>query len=84
MAIEIKEVTTKRMMREFIHLPAKIHRNHSNWVPPIYMDEWTYFNPKKTGLSIIAPQFCMSLKKMVKRWEELWELLATSTMKRMM
>jgi GNAT superfamily N-acetyltransferase len=47
MAIEIKEVTTKRMMREFIHLPAKIHRNHSNWVPPIYMDEWTYFNSKK-------------------------------------
>ena len=46
MAIEIKEVTTKRVMREFIHLPAKIHKNHFNWVPPIYMDEWTYFNPK--------------------------------------
>jgi hypothetical protein len=47
MAIEIKEVTTKKLMREFIHLPAKIHKNHSNWVPPIYLDEWTYFNPKK-------------------------------------
>lgn len=35
------------MMREFIHLPAKIHKDHSNWVPPIYMDEWTYFNSKK-------------------------------------
>ncbi|KAF0237769.1 MAG: hypothetical protein FD181_1634 [Prolixibacteraceae bacterium] len=35
------------MLREFIHLPAKIHRKHTNWVPPIYMDEWTYFNPKK-------------------------------------
>ena len=34
-------------MREFIHLPAKIHQNHTNWVPPIYMDEWTYFNSKK-------------------------------------
>lgn len=47
MAIEIKEVTTRKLMREFIHLPAKIHQNHSNWVPPIYMDEWTYFDSKK-------------------------------------
>jgi len=47
MAIEIKEVTSKKLMREFIHLPAKIHQTHFNWVPPIYMDEWTYFNPKK-------------------------------------
>jgi len=47
MTINIKEVTTKKLMREFIHLPAKIHQNHSNWVPPIYMDDWTYFNPKK-------------------------------------
>ncbi len=47
MKVEIKQVTTKKMMREFIHLPAKIHQDHANWVPPIYMDEWTYFNPKK-------------------------------------
>ena len=47
MAIQIKEVTTRKLMHDFIHLPAKIHKNHSNWVPPIYMDEWTYFNPKK-------------------------------------
>lgn len=47
MAIQIKEVTTRKLMHEFIHLPAKIHKNHSNWVPPIYLDEWTYFNPKK-------------------------------------
>jgi hypothetical protein len=47
MAIEIKEVTTKKLLKEFIHLPARIHQNHSNWVPPIYMDEWNYFNPKK-------------------------------------
>lgn len=47
MGIEIKEVTSKKLLREFIHLPAKIHQNHPNWVPPIYMDEWTYFDPKK-------------------------------------
>lgn len=47
MAIEIKEVTNKKLLKEFIHLPARIHQNHSNWVPPIYMDDWAYFNPKK-------------------------------------
>lgn len=47
MGIEIKEVNSKKLLHEFIHLPAKIHANHKNWVPPIYMDEWTYFNPKK-------------------------------------
>ncbi|HPR32281.1 MAG TPA: hypothetical protein PLK12_09305 [Prolixibacteraceae bacterium] len=47
MEIIIKEVKTKSDLRQFIHLPKKIHKNHKNWVPPIYMDEWDYFNPKK-------------------------------------
>lgn len=47
MGIEIKEVTSKKLLRKFIQLPAKIHQNHPNWVPPIYMDEWIYFDPKK-------------------------------------
>lgn len=45
--VEIKEVKTKKDLRKFIHLPAKIHKNHTNWVPPIYMDDWDFFNPKK-------------------------------------
>jgi GNAT superfamily N-acetyltransferase len=45
--ISIAEVTKRSDLKKFIHLPAKIHKNHSNWVPPIYMDEWAYFNPKK-------------------------------------
>jgi hypothetical protein len=47
MAIEIREVKSRKDLKTFIHLPAKIHKNHSNWVPPVYMDEWTWFNPKK-------------------------------------
>jgi hypothetical protein len=43
----IREVNSKSELREFIHLPAAIHKNHSNWVPPIYMDDWEFFNPKK-------------------------------------
>lgn len=47
MAIEIKEVTTKKARREFIYLPEKLHQGHDNWLPPIYMDEKAYFNPRK-------------------------------------
>lgn len=45
--IKIIPVQTRRDLKTFIYLPAKIHKNHTNWVPPIYMDEWTFFNPKK-------------------------------------
>jgi len=45
--IEIREVKTKKDLGKFIHLPAKIHKNHANWVPPIYMDDWEFFDPKK-------------------------------------
>ncbi len=44
--IEIKEVGSKGELKKFIHLPAAIHKDHFNWVPPIYMDEWEFFNPK--------------------------------------
>lgn len=47
MDIEIREVKTRRDLKKFISLPAKIHKGQANWVPPIYMDEWKYFNPKK-------------------------------------
>ena len=52
--IEILEVKTKGDLRKFIHLPAQIHKDHSNWVPPIYMDEWEFFDPKKNK----SFQFC--------------------------
>jgi len=42
-----KKVNSKSDLRKFIHLPSAIHQNHPNWVPPIYMDDWEFFNPKK-------------------------------------
>ena len=45
--ITIQEVDSKKKLGIFIHLPDSIHENHANWVPPIYMDEWEFFNPKK-------------------------------------
>ena len=47
MQITIKQVKSRKELRQFIHLPAAIHKGHKNWVPPVYMDERTYFNPKK-------------------------------------
>lgn len=47
LTVEVREVRTKKELRDFIYLPEKIHQNHSNWVPPIYMDEWEFFNPRK-------------------------------------
>ncbi|MFQ6069574.1 MAG: hypothetical protein ACE5LC_03505 [Candidatus Aminicenantales bacterium] len=47
MDIQVKEVKRRRDLKEFIYLPEKIHKGHKNWVPPLYIDEWKYFNPKK-------------------------------------
>lgn len=47
MGITVLPVVSKRDMRKFIHLPAKIHKNHKNWIPPLYSDEWEFFNGEK-------------------------------------
>ena len=52
--LEIGEVKTKSDLRKFIFLPAQIHKDHKNWVPPIYMDDWEFFDPKKNK----SFQFC--------------------------
>ena len=47
MTLTLKEVTTAKDFKTFIYLPEKIHKGHDNWLPPVYMDEKKYFNPKK-------------------------------------
>ncbi len=47
MGLDIVEVKTRKQLRDFIYLPEKIHKDHKNWVPPIYMDEFGFFNPRK-------------------------------------
>jgi len=48
-SIQIREVTGTRELKEFIMLPARIHKDHANWVPPIYLDDFGFFNPKKNS-----------------------------------
>jgi hypothetical protein len=45
--ITIKEVLTKKELREFIYLPSRIHKDEPNWLPPLYTDEWLLFNREK-------------------------------------
>jgi len=47
MGVQVKQIKHRRELKKFIHLPTRIHRNHDRWVPPIYADEWRFFNPKK-------------------------------------
>jgi GNAT superfamily N-acetyltransferase len=47
MSVNLIEVKDRKQLKTFIYLPEKLHRGRPNWVPPIYMDEWAYFDPKK-------------------------------------
>jgi hypothetical protein len=47
MPVEVKEVKSRKEFKDFLFLPGKIHHSHSDWVPPIYSQEWDYFNPQK-------------------------------------
>ena len=45
--ITVREVITRKELRDFIYLPEKVHRNEPGWLPPIYMDEWELYDKKK-------------------------------------
>jgi GNAT superfamily N-acetyltransferase len=47
MDVHVKKVTRRGELKKFIYLPAKIHRDHAKWVPPIYAGEWRFFNRRK-------------------------------------
>jgi GNAT superfamily N-acetyltransferase len=47
MEILVKPVCSRRDLWKFIHLPAKIHKDHANWIPPLYSDEWEFFSSEK-------------------------------------
>ncbi len=64
MVVSIREVTSKKDLKKFIYLPEKLHAHHPNWVPPIYADEWKYFNPKKNR----AFSYCQAI--LLLAWNE--------------
>jgi len=47
MSLVLKIVDSKSLLKEFIFLPEKIYKGDSRWVPPMYMDEWNFHDPKQ-------------------------------------
>jgi len=67
MAVRITPVTGKRDLKRFIYLPEKLHQNDALWLPPIYKDEWEYFDPGKN----LAFRYCDSTAALAWRDERL-------------
>ncbi|WGH75833.1 GTP cyclohydrolase [Tenacibaculum tangerinum] len=45
--IQIKEITTKKEMKQFVKFPFSLYKNNKNWVPPIIKDEIENFDKNK-------------------------------------
>lgn len=42
-------VVNKQQLKLFIYFPQRLHKDQPKWMPPIYSDEWIYFNKKKNA-----------------------------------
>lgn len=45
--IKIKQVRSKKDLKEFIYLPKEVHKDNKQWLPPLYSDEWILYDPEK-------------------------------------
>lgn len=52
--VQIREVTTRRQLKEFIRFPFTLYANNPNWVPPLISDEMDTLNTSKNA----AFEFC--------------------------
>ncbi|MFY7828620.1 MAG: hypothetical protein ACOVQ4_15940 [Flectobacillus sp.] len=52
--IVVKEVISPSDLKTFVYLSEKIHEKRANWVPPIYSDEWIFFDHKKNPAYEVA------------------------------
>ncbi|RCK75188.1 MAG: hypothetical protein IGBAC_1324 [Ignavibacteriae bacterium] len=56
MAITIKEVQTKKDLKNFVLFPFTLYKNNKYWVPPLISDELETFDPDKNP----AYEYCES------------------------
>ncbi|MCF8295403.1 MAG: hypothetical protein K9I34_04985 [Bacteroidales bacterium] len=49
MSVTIEEVKTAKQRKIFIKFPYHLHKNHRNWLPPVYEEEKSYFHPDKNS-----------------------------------
>jgi GNAT superfamily N-acetyltransferase len=46
-SLNIIDIANKQKLKEFIFLPETIHKNNTNYLPPIWSDECDFYNPTK-------------------------------------
>lgn len=56
MAVEIKEITTRKEVRAFVDFPEKLYRNNPYYVPPLFFDQMDTLDREKGA----AREFCDS------------------------
>jgi hypothetical protein len=54
MSVRIEQVSSRRGLRAFLRLPARLHRDHAGWVPPLLIDDRRMFDPKRN----LALRYC--------------------------
>lgn len=61
--ITLKEITTKKEMKQFVKFPFSLYKNNNYWVPPIIKDEVDSFDKEKNPVFEHAnAQFFIALK----------------------
>lgn len=63
MAITITEVKIPRDLKQFIALPAKIHKHHKEWVPSLLNDDKVTFTPKLNE----TYKYCSTIQLLARR-----------------
>jgi predicted GNAT family acetyltransferase len=63
MSISVRELASRKDLRTFIRLPARLHKGEAGWVPPLYIDDLKYFDPAKNP----AFAYCESLRLLAER-----------------
>ena len=56
--IELKKITTRKEMKDFVVFPFSLYKNNKYWVPPIINDEIDNFDPTKNPVfEILVSKF---------------------------
>jgi hypothetical protein len=60
MPVTIKIVSTKSDLKKFIYYPLELHKGHKNWVPPIFSEEFAFYDPSKNK-SLVTNEHILAL-----------------------
>ena len=47
MAVEIREVKSRKELKAFVRFPFSLYKGNKYWVPPLIKNEMETFNPEK-------------------------------------